>query len=94
MDPGVIEALGAHVDHLLGQGRVRLIIDFEQMQYISSSMVGVLVGARQSVAKAGGELILAGLNRRLHELLRITRLEKMFTVEPDLATALGRARAE
>src|SRR5690606_5519245 len=30
MDPGVIEALGAHVDHLLEQGRVRLIIDFEQ----------------------------------------------------------------
>ena len=52
-------------------------------------MIGVLVGARQAVARAGGKLILAALNPRLIELLKITRLEKMFVVEPDVATALA-----
>ena len=88
MDPSVIEALGTHVEQLLAQGCKRLMIDFQMVQYISSSMVGVLVGARQSVDKAGGKLVLCGLHPRLHELLKLTRLEKMFTVEPDVATAL------
>ena len=90
MDPAVIEALNTHVESLLARNRSRLILDFEQVQYISSSMVGVLVGTRQSVAKSGGELVLCALNPRLLELLKITRLDKMFVVEPDLRAALER----
>ena len=88
MDPAVIEALSLHVDKMLAEGRTRLIIDFSEVQYISSSMVGVLVSARQSVARAGGKLVLAGLNARLRELLKITRMDKMFTQAPDVETAV------
>lgn len=94
MDPSVIEALATHVEKLLSEGKRRLIIDFEHVQYISSSMIGVLVGARQSVLREQGKLILCGLNRRLHELLKITRLEKMFVVEADLRSALERGQGD
>ena len=46
---------------------------------------------RQSVVREHGRLVLAGLNRRLNELLKITRLDKMFTVEPDVQSALAHA---
>ena len=88
MDPAVIDALGQHVDRLLAEGNKNLIIDFREVEYISSSMVGVLVGTRQSVSRAGGKLVLCGLNARLHELLKITRLEKMFVVKDDVESAL------
>lgn len=94
MEPAVIEALNAHVEQLLAQGKNRLVLDFKHVEYISSSMVGVLVGTRQSVTRTGGQLILCGLRPRLHELLRITRLERMFIVEPDLSHAMKRARGE
>lgn len=94
MDPSVIEALAGHVEKLLGEGKRRLIIDFEHVQYISSSMIGVLVGARQSVVREQGKLVLVGLNRRLNELLKITRLDKMFTVAPDVTAALSQAKAQ
>ena len=93
MDPSVIEALAGHVEKLLAAGKRQLIVDFEHVQYISSSMIGVLVGARQSVVREQGKLVLVGLNRRLNELLKITRLDKMFTVEPDVPAALSRAKA-
>jgi anti-sigma B factor antagonist len=93
MSPAVIDALGAHVERLLGEGKKDLVLDFAQVQYISSSMIGVLVGARQSVSKTGGRLVLAGLNPRLRELLKITRMEKMFTQAPDVETAVGEERA-
>lgn len=89
MDPAVIEALGAHVDKQLSDGHTSLVLDFQQVQYISSNMIGVLVGARLSVIRAGGRLVLAGLNPRLRELLKITRMEKMFTQSPDVETAVG-----
>ena len=88
MDAAVIEALGDHINALLSQGRPRIVLDFKKVQYISSSMVGVLVGSRQAAEQAGGQLILAGLNERLHELLRLTRLDRMFRIEPDLRTAM------
>lgn len=93
MDPSVIEALAGHVEKLLSEGKRRLIIDFEHVQYISSSMIGVLVGARQSVVREQGKLVLVGLNLRLNELLKITRLDKMFTVQPDVRAALSQAKA-
>ncbi len=88
MDATVIESLGDHINALLTQGYPRLVLDFKKVEYISSSMVGVLVGSRQSAEQAGGQLILAGLNDRLLELLRLTRLDRMFRIEPDLRTAM------
>lgn len=91
MEPAVIEALGDHVELLVGEGKTRVILDFTEVQYISSTMIGVLVGARQSLVRKGGELILCALNDRLLELLRITRLHKVFVVEPTLDEAMSRA---
>lgn len=90
MRPDVVEALGDRVESLVGRGRKRIILDFSAVRYISSSMIGVLVGARQSADAAGGQLILCSLHDRLQELLKITRLHRMFTVEPSLDHALKR----
>lgn len=90
MNPEVVEALGGRVGSLVGAGHNRIILDFSVVQYISSSMIGVLVGARQRVSEAGGQLVLCSLNDRLLELLKITRLHKMFPIEPSLHDAMKR----
>jgi len=88
MDVAVIEQLNEQVEAQLSAGRRKLVLDFKHVQYISSSMVGVLVATNQSVKKAKGQLILCALNERLLELLKLTRLDKMFKVEPDARSAL------
>ena len=94
MNLDVIESLGQQVESAVAgatQGASgRIVLDFSHVRYISSSMVGVLVGARQQVDAAGGRLVLCGLNDRLRELLRITRLHRMFTVVPTLHDAVDR----
>lgn len=97
MDVRMIESLHGFVRNLLDQGHIRLVLDFKKVHYISSSMVGVLVAVQQDVVKKGpdgaGELILTALNDRLVELLRLTRLESMFVVEPDSRSALKKVGA-
>lgn len=90
MNPAVVEALGEGIESLVERGRKRIILDFSEVEYISSSMIGVLMGARQCVSEAGGTFVLCSLNDRLLELLRITRLHKMFIVEPSLQDAMKR----
>ena len=96
MDVQVIERLHGQIRQLVEQGCTRLILDFKKVEYISSSMVGVLVALQQDITKrggGGGRLILSALNNRLAELLRLTRLESMFQVEPDARTALKKVGA-
>ena len=88
MDPEIIETLGDKLASLLAGGEKNIVLDFKVVQYISSAMIGTLVGTRQSVTAAGGAFILAGLNDRLLLLLKITRLDKMFAVHADARTAL------
>ncbi len=88
MDVAVIEALHQRIRDLIGDGKTQLVLDFKKVQYISSSMVGVLVAAQQEVQTANGKLILSTLNERLVELLKLTRLESMFTVAPSARDAL------
>ena len=54
MDVSVIETLNEQVEAKLAEGRKKLVLDFKHVQYISSSMVGVLVATNQSVKKAKG----------------------------------------
>ena len=88
MDGGVIELLGNKLDALAAGGEAKIVLDFKRVQYISSAMIGVLVSGRQSAVAAGGQLLLAGLNDRLLQLLKLTRLDKMFVVHPDARSAL------
>ena len=88
MDPEVIDVLGAKLDALIAGGERRIVLDFKLVQYISSAMIGVLVAARKSAADGGGQLLLAALNDRLLQLLKLTRLDKMFVVHPDARSAL------
>lgn len=87
MDVKLIEALHARVLEVVAGGSTQLVLDFSQVEYISSSMFGVLVATREAVAKAGGTLVLCALNERLNRLLKLARLDSIFTVAPDVAAA-------
>ena len=82
MDPSVI-ALAGHVEKLGGR-QTPAHHRFRACSIHQLEHDWCAGGCGQSVVREHGRLVLAGLNRRLNELLKITRLDKMFTVEPDV----------
>jgi len=66
-----------------------LIIDFSQTAYIDSSALGEIESARRRAVEAGKELVLAGMNRRLEDLYRVTRMNTLYRIYPTAAEALA-----
>lgn len=56
-----------------------MVLDFTQVPYIDSAGVGALVGAYVRRNKDGNALTLAGVNDRVRNILRGTRVEQFFT---------------
>ena len=56
----------------------QIVLDLGGVGHIDSTGLGTLVGLHASARKAGGGIKLANLNRRLHDLLGITRLLTIF----------------
>jgi anti-sigma B factor antagonist len=66
----------------------QIVIDLGEVSYIDSSGLGTLVGLYTSGKAAGCEIKLAKLNRRVKDLLQITKLLTVFEVYEEEAKAV------
>jgi anti-sigma B factor antagonist len=68
------------VNQLAAAGRVKVIFDLAQVDYIDSTGLGSMVICFTTLKKAGGTLKLLNLNKRNIELLVLTKLHIVFEV--------------
>lgn len=64
-----------------------LIIDFSSVSYIDSAGIGALVGAYVNYNKDGRSLALVGVNDRVLNALKVTRVEQFFRIYATLPEA-------
>lgn len=69
-----------------------VILDLSQVDFLDSSGLGAVVAARKLLG-AGRVLELAGLTPAVEKVMTLTRMNTVFPIHTDLATALA-ARAE
>ncbi len=69
-------------------GATQIVCDLSKTNFISSDALGVLITAYLKVHGRGGFLRLANPQPRLRELFQTTRLDHLFDVYPDVASAL------
>jgi anti-sigma B factor antagonist len=55
-----------------------LIIDFSNVPYVDSAGIGALVGAYVTRQNSGRVLALVGVSERIHNALKVTRVEQFF----------------
>ena len=78
--PEGTERLGAAVHRLASAGRPQLIVNLEGVPSIDAAGLGALADAYSVITRSGGTLRLAHLNKRLHDLVVITRLVTVFDI--------------
>jgi anti-sigma B factor antagonist len=76
------------VSELADKGHKHIVLNLADVHYIDSSGLGELVKAHTTLRNKGGQLKLASLNKRVHDLLQITRLSAVFDIHEDEASAL------
>jgi anti-sigma B factor antagonist len=90
MDPVQLEEISAAVFRLVDdQDRRRLILDFEQVEYLSSQALGILMSLHKKLGKLPhSQLVLCGVGATLMQLLKITALDKVLKIKPTQKEAL------
>lgn len=62
------------VGSLLDEGHQHLVIDLAKTDLMDSTAIGILIGTLTTVRRAGGDMRLANLTKRVRNLFLMTRL--------------------
>jgi anti-sigma B factor antagonist len=74
---------------LMEQGKKRIVLNLAGVDFVDSSGLGELVRTHASVRSHGGQLRLLNPSKHVHDLLRMTKLDRVLEIEPDEASALN-----
>lgn len=69
-------------------GSKKFILDFSNLRYMNSSGLGILVKLLTKIRNGGGELAACNLNKKMQELLIITKLNQMFHIAESIDKAM------
>jgi anti-anti-sigma factor len=86
--------LRGKTEEIKNSGFSKVFADFSQVDYIDSTGIGFLIGIYTSVLKnAEGRFVLANLNRRVRDVMELTRLANVIPIYPSEQSALAALRA-
>jgi len=76
-----------HLADLTASEPRRLVIDLEDADSVDSAGVAVLVEMLRRQRGHGGKLVLSGMNGTVRSVFEISRLDKIFPITADTASA-------
>ncbi len=82
-------ALERELAKIAMRGGRRVIVDFMAADFIDSTVLGVLVRELDRLRPAGGDVLVVSSDPRILRVFEITGLDRMFTIEPNLADAVA-----
>ncbi len=86
LDSSTFPQLQEHLDNLLKQGSHYYLLDLENLDYISSAGLGVLMGILREVREKEGDLKIINMSEkiaRVFDLLGFSRLMKVYPTEAE-----------
>ena len=89
LDEQNIQIIGEQLFSLVDElGRRKLILNFSNVEYLSSAALGKFITLNKKVNAAGGRLVLCNIDPQIYEVFEITKLNKLFTIHKDEQSAL------
>jgi anti-sigma B factor antagonist len=81
LDEQNIQLIGDQLFELVDDlGKKKLLLNFANVEYLSSAALGKLMTLNKKVKAAGGELRLANIKPEIKEVFSITKLDKMLKI--------------
>lgn len=70
-------------------GHTKIVFDLRQLEHITSTAIGILVQASDTVKENGGRLLLTGLHPRVERILEMMDLRSFFEIHDTFAHAVA-----
>ena len=84
----LLSTFAESVTALLSQGESNVIIDMSHVVSVDSASIGCLVDLHRQASQAGGALKIAGVQKRVETMLRMTGVHNFIELHPDEASAV------
>ncbi len=89
LDENNIQIIGNQLFALVDEdARTKIILDFSNVEYLSSAALGKLITMEKKVKAAKGNLRLACIRPEIYEVFAITKLNRLFKIYEDQERAL------
>lgn len=74
------QSFKAVIDDLIARNRILVVLNLEEINYIDSSGLGVLITCMKQLAKIGGFLKICGLSESVQHVFRIMQSRTLFEI--------------
>jgi len=93
LDEVCIRRIGDDISQIIERkGHPRIILNFQNVNALSSSALGMLITLNTKIAEKKGKLALACIKGPIVDVFRITKLDKAFEMHESMASALTSLR--
>ena len=90
LDETNIQEIGQELFQLVDEeGRNQLLLNFCDVQFLSSSALGKLITLHRKLKACGGALRMSNIRQEIYDVLAITKLNKLFSIHDDEVEALA-----
>ena len=80
--------LRKEINDLVMEGEVWILLNLQRVPFIDSAGIGQIVACHTTVTRAGGDLKLLNLSKKIRELLTITKLIMVLDTYSDFDEAI------
>jgi anti-sigma B factor antagonist len=89
LDEQNIQMIGDDLFRLVDeQGRKKILLNFSNVEFLSSAALGKLITMTRKVQAVKGKLVLCGISKEIREVFEITKLDKLFVIRQEEQVAL------
>jgi len=89
-EPADIREVGEGLMEMLErQEKPQIVLDFSKVTYLPSAMIGKLTAMHKQAKKYKGALKMCAIAPGVMQIFKITKLDKIFDIHPDMNTAMN-----
>jgi anti-sigma B factor antagonist len=88
LDQLQISEIGLGLKELIDQGTTKILLDFSNVDHLSSASLGMLITTKKQIEVVKGRFKLCSIKPQLFEVFKITRLDKVFSIYKNADEAL------
>jgi anti-sigma B factor antagonist len=89
LDEQNIQTIGEQLFDLVdNQGKKKILLNFGNVEFLSSAALGKLITMNKKMQQAGGKLVMCKIAKEIMEVFEITKLDKLFKIYKDEQAAL------
>lgn len=90
VDSSTAPKLGEALDAIAAEGRYKIVLDMETLEYMSSAGFRALIAAQRNCKRFNrGEVVMANVPANINSALELAGFTTLFRIFPDVTTAVG-----